>query len=53
MNPSAQVHLSCSHIPELLLPVHCLPKLQKPPKGTLSEMINSEDLMLKKAKGRK
>lgn len=42
MNPFAHVHLPCSHIPELLLPVHCLSKLQNPPTGTVSEIINDD-----------
>lgn len=40
MNPFAQVHLSCLHIPELSLPLHCSSKLQNPPTGTVSEKIN-------------
>lgn len=42
VNPFAQVHLSFSHIPELLLPVHCSCKLQNPPTGTVSEMLNND-----------
>lgn len=40
VNPSAQVHLPSSHIPELPLPMHWKGKLQNPPAGTVSEIIN-------------
>lgn len=39
MNSFSQVHIPFSHIPELLLPVHCWLKLQNPPTGTVSKMI--------------
>lgn len=39
VNSFAHMHLPNSHIPELLLPVHCWLKLQNPPTGTVSEMI--------------
>lgn len=46
VNSFAHVHLSFSHIPELLLPVHCWLKLQNPPTGTVSEMISNDDLRI-------
>lgn len=46
VNSFAHVHLPFSHIPELLLPVHCWLKLQNPPTGTVSEMINKDYLRI-------
>lgn len=48
MNPLAQVHLPCPHIPELSLPVHCSSKLQNPPTGTVSEKINDNKSWIEK-----
>lgn len=48
MNPFAQVHLPCPHIPELSLPVHCSSKLQNPPTGTVSEKINDNKSWIEK-----
>lgn len=48
----AHMHLPFSHIPKLLLPVHCLLKLQNPPTGTVSEMIYNDDLRIDKIKGK-
>lgn len=53
LNSFAHVHLKFSHIPELLLPVHCLLKLQNPPTGTVSEMINNDNLRMEKSKEKK
>lgn len=50
VNSFAHVHLPFSHIPELLLPVHCLLTLQNPPTGTVSEMINNDNLRIEKSK---
>lgn len=44
------MHLPFSHIPELLLPVHCWLKLQNPPTGTVSEMINKDYLRIQEGK---
>lgn len=41
VNPFAQVHLPLLHTPELSLPVHCSSKLQNPPTGTVSEIVNN------------
>lgn len=48
VNPSVQAHLPFSHTPEILLPVHCSWKLQNTPKGTVSEMINDDNINAKK-----
>lgn len=47
VNPFEHVHLPFSHTPELLLPVHCSCELQNPPTGTVSEMINQNNINAK------